>query len=1520
MGDELASALPPAGSITLAVCCALGSAMFSGLTLGLLTLDIVQLKLLINRPNKTPQDERNARHARKILPLRSDGNYLLVTLLTGNVAVNAGFSILLGDLTDGLVGFLVSTVVITIFGEIIPQAACARHGLLVGGLLAPVVYALEWLLFPVVKPIAMILNWVLGEDLGTIYDKKQLSALVDYHDNVVHVLTRDEARILKGGLEFAFTRAEEVMTPLEEVYGIDVDSRLNYDVLADVLSSGFSRIPVFDRGNSQCIVGLLFVKDLILVDYHAEVEVRTLLQFFGRGLYAVDDDTPLLELLKTFKQGETHLAVVRRVADDGEGDPFYMHVGIITLEDVLEEILQDEINDEFERDKSRSHRRRHPRLAPAGDAGMAYFSQTGSLAPRLSVSSNVWPSKGEEDAFLRSLAAEESGRAKASEKSKPRQRECQRKLWSRGGRRRGSTGSSHAPLNSAECRGAIDGESDAESQPSGGGGVEERQARKGRDAPSSFFSRLCCPKKPAAEWRKGAGATRARKASANEARSNGGAADCQRLLREMRSRGVSSEGGGEGLEMMPLAPVAPPPLETERRAEEDAEAEDATEQNEGICTRHLELFPSWGWRGDRSSYAAKLLMRGKLKMFYDSHHRTRTAEPFTATEGRAIASFLSSSTPAFSPQIVQESLLVSLLSFFCCIQPPPGSLLWRSPLHPEILPHRKAGERTGAAAFQPFAVVILYGRVRLYVGEEAIPCTTGPWSCLALKALGSPPPFLLGQASSERSGETGAVSRSPSPVPQGTAPSASAGEAASAEPVWRSAASPCANFYHFAESAAHAAAFPDFLSSSGSSRASSASAPAESAGRELAGTPPQDGVSPRRALPAAASAACASSWASSSSAASHPSRQRLWPSARGSPVALPLSSLPSSSSPLSAFPLGLRESRVHQPAVDAASPLSTFSLCGAEAVAQLAEDSSLFASRLGAAEEDGAGPVGGREEDREASRCTPPADADRTERRRALRRSGAAPHTGGSDADVSNAECRRACECALPGGRPPEARSAAGRWKGPWRCSRKRDSPRYAPLVPRRRLLSDASAAADAPAARTASRAARGSLVGRHSQAVGSTRVEDIDSDGAPRSSRWRRSQSAGELPGSRAVSQESLLARLRADLSEAGEDGEEDARCASHSFDAALRPRWASSQAGGAGAGLGARLRDGWAQATASNSNASLQSVEADVEGCRAACVLEDPQRRVHLEEVCVCGVSLPWSPAAGARGEGAAYEAERAEDATKNSADFAAASRRRDESLEEDGKPATCLPRLPFQTHAARSKPRKNARERSPERNYLFHWGDLGAGSSGAAQETRQGKEGESEDARHTCVDPKSRPQQTLEEQMRMQNLRLRHAARRLQEELGCDGAQERVKGQAEGSSAQTGEEEAYAQSANLDAELHQDLLNGNTGLRAMLSTEEGEKAGKKQTKDKDLDGAGTREALWREIDAWVQSEQKMEAERSDDGHVAKPRSVGVYTPDYTAITEGSCGLLVIPRWFYVLTVKASLDLERKRQARST
>merc|ERR550539_1362976 len=92
------------------------SGLFSGLNLGLMGLDPIGLRIVM-----ASDDDKNRENARKIQPLRKHGNWLLCTLLIGNVAVNAALSILLADKTSGLLGFVISTTVITIFGEIIPQ-------------------------------------------------------------------------------------------------------------------------------------------------------------------------------------------------------------------------------------------------------------------------------------------------------------------------------------------------------------------------------------------------------------------------------------------------------------------------------------------------------------------------------------------------------------------------------------------------------------------------------------------------------------------------------------------------------------------------------------------------------------------------------------------------------------------------------------------------------------------------------------------------------------------------------------------------------------------------------------------------------------------------------------------------------------------------------------------------------------------------------------------------------------------------------------------------------------------------------------------------------------------------------------------------------------------------------------------------------------------------------------------------------------------------------------------------------
>ena len=110
----------------------------------------------------------------KILPLRRRGNYLLCTILLGNVTVNSALAILMGDLTSGLMGLLVSTAIITTFGEIIPQAVCSRYALKVGANTTWYIWTFMFLTFPVSFPLSAILDKVLGEEVGNVLTKRQV--------------------------------------------------------------------------------------------------------------------------------------------------------------------------------------------------------------------------------------------------------------------------------------------------------------------------------------------------------------------------------------------------------------------------------------------------------------------------------------------------------------------------------------------------------------------------------------------------------------------------------------------------------------------------------------------------------------------------------------------------------------------------------------------------------------------------------------------------------------------------------------------------------------------------------------------------------------------------------------------------------------------------------------------------------------------------------------------------------------------------------------------------------------------------------------------------------------------------------------------------------------------------------------------------------------------------------------------------------------------------------------------------
>ncbi|KAL3673836.1 hypothetical protein V7S43_001524 [Phytophthora oleae] len=333
------------------------SAISSGLTLGLMSLDKVSLDVIVragNRPGATLDEMKKAKAARRILPVRSDSNLLLTTLVLTTVAVNSLLSILLADLTSGLVGFFVSTILILICGEIVPQSLCSRHALAIGSRFVPVVRVLILLLYIVTKPVSYVLDRTVGEDVGTVFTKRELQKLVEIHvtQKIVHP---EEGYIVRGAMSYKNKIVGDIMIPADKLFSLPASTILTLETLKMIYNNGYSRIPVWNKDPND-VVGIVFTKDLIYVDPNQDVPLLSFARVFAVAAHRIWLDAKLGEVLSVFKMGSTHMALVYDVNNSGPGDPFYELKGLVTLEDIVEEILQSKIVDETDSPEARKER------------------------------------------------------------------------------------------------------------------------------------------------------------------------------------------------------------------------------------------------------------------------------------------------------------------------------------------------------------------------------------------------------------------------------------------------------------------------------------------------------------------------------------------------------------------------------------------------------------------------------------------------------------------------------------------------------------------------------------------------------------------------------------------------------------------------------------------------------------------------------------------------------------------------------------------------------------------------------------------------------------------------------------------------------------------------------------------------------------------------------------------------------------------------------------------------------------
>ncbi|GAA5935169.1 uncharacterized protein JCM15063_000959 [Sporobolomyces koalae] len=312
--------------------------VFAGLTLGLMGLDLVNLQVL-----STSGTEQEQKDAKKVIKLLERGrHWVLVVLLLSNVVVNESLPIFLDSiLGGGVCAVVVSTTLIVIFGEIAPQSVCARYGLRIGAATAPFVLALMYLEFPIAYPIAKLLDYLLGEETGTLYKKAELKTFVGLHRQFgEETLSEDEATIISSVLDLNDKSVEDIMTPLEDIYSLAADVKLNHAVVDQILVSGHSRIPVHNPGDPTDFVGMLSDALKQLISYDPDDE-KALGDMALSILPEVGLDASCLDLLNFFQTGRSHILLVSKTPGEPGGA-----IGVVSLEDVIEEMIGEEIVDE----------------------------------------------------------------------------------------------------------------------------------------------------------------------------------------------------------------------------------------------------------------------------------------------------------------------------------------------------------------------------------------------------------------------------------------------------------------------------------------------------------------------------------------------------------------------------------------------------------------------------------------------------------------------------------------------------------------------------------------------------------------------------------------------------------------------------------------------------------------------------------------------------------------------------------------------------------------------------------------------------------------------------------------------------------------------------------------------------------------------------------------------------------------------------------------------------------------------
>ena len=222
------------------------------------------------------------------------------------------------------------TVLVLIFGEILPKSYAKSHAESLTRAFAAPLSALIVILKPLIFLFNQLGRLVQSKDAEPTVTEDELKVIVEQIEEE-GVLEESESDLVRSALEFDEISLTEVLVPRVNITAIEQHTDIAA-IKQIFLTERYSRLPVYD-GTVDDIIGFITEKDFFSLLESGGTEIAPIIQQILR----LPEFARISEAMRQMQREKSHIAVVMDQHGGTEG--------IVTLEDIIEELVG-EIYDE----------------------------------------------------------------------------------------------------------------------------------------------------------------------------------------------------------------------------------------------------------------------------------------------------------------------------------------------------------------------------------------------------------------------------------------------------------------------------------------------------------------------------------------------------------------------------------------------------------------------------------------------------------------------------------------------------------------------------------------------------------------------------------------------------------------------------------------------------------------------------------------------------------------------------------------------------------------------------------------------------------------------------------------------------------------------------------------------------------------------------------------------------------------------------------------------------------------------